>query len=158
MGLATKAARGAGAPAGQAADFGRAALCHLIASREAGALSSALNALPTGAIIELPLHLARAAEDAVADDAPIAFAPRHDVSLAQSYVEAHPFAQLNRVEGKTLHLIFSADAPAASAPIVRVSLPDDLAEHMHALAAKILVPETAASRLSGAGAGLTDND
>ena len=40
----------------------------------------------------------------------------------------------------------------------RLTLPAPLADKMMALAARTYVPETEASRLSGAGAGLTDND
>ncbi|MEP4198719.1 MAG: hypothetical protein ABJL99_24100 [Aliishimia sp.] len=53
--LAQKAARGAGAYPAQAAHFGRVVAYHLTANRSADALSSALDALPSGPIQTLPV-------------------------------------------------------------------------------------------------------
>ena len=51
------------------------------------------------------------------------------------------------------------DTPVPPAqPLGRRTLSPDLAAHLSELAARLLVPETDASRLAGAGAGLTDND
>ncbi|WP_425038213.1 DUF3726 domain-containing protein [Primorskyibacter sp. S187A] len=58
--LATKAARGAGAPPAQAAKFGQAAVRHLAASRAEAALIDALQALPGGPILQFALRPDRA--------------------------------------------------------------------------------------------------
>jgi hypothetical protein len=50
------------------------------------------------------------------------------------------------------------DIPRPPHPVSRVTLPDTLATKMQRLAARLLVPETDASRRAGAGAGLSDND
>jgi hypothetical protein len=48
--------------------------------------------------------------------------------------------------------------PATRRALSRIDLTDDIYAEWNALAARLLVPESDASRLSGAGAGLTDND
>ena len=61
-----------------------------------------------------------------------------------------------------LHRWLETLAKMRSQPAVyldgRVMTFDDLAQALTDLAAKTYVPDTAASRLGGAGAGLTDND
>jgi len=48
--------------------------------------------------------------------------------------------------------------PATQNPATRVDVPDTFLGQMTALAAKTFVPASDASRLSGAGAGVADND
>lgn len=156
--LATKAARGAGAPPQQAAAFGRAALCHFQAGRAPQHLRAALDALPTGPILEIPLALTRlmeAAEGDVAEGVLRADAPS---DFIQSYLEAQPFAITATASQDGFVLTCALSTPAPRVPSVRVTLPGGLAARMTALAAQLLVPDTAASRAGGAGAGLTDND
>ncbi|MFK7836543.1 MAG: hypothetical protein AB8B60_10010 [Sulfitobacter sp.] len=156
--LATKAARGGGAPPGQAADFGRAALRHLLEGRTPAALSHALAALPNGPILTLPLQIARLLEQA-GERTATGFLPiEGNAELAESYVQSQPFAAETRHSDAAMSVTFSLDAPNNLRAVARVDLSDALAQQMQHLAAKILVPESAASRLSGAGAGLTDND
>jgi hypothetical protein len=78
--------------------------------------------------------------------------------LAQSYADALPFAARVTVIGEVLDIIADVQQPAAKASLGRLTLPDTLFDKMNALAARILVPESDASRRAGAGAGLTDND
>ncbi|NNE51136.1 MAG: hypothetical protein HKN30_01890 [Sulfitobacter sp.] len=156
MSLSSKAARGAGAPPEQAALFGRAALCHLAAAREAETLRRALEALPGGPILSLPpafIVLQEEAAEAPGAELP---APAADPALIQSYAEAQPF--LTTVIAASRRLTTDLNTPSPRLPAHRIALPKELAERMQALAARLLVPDTAASRLGGAGAGLTDND
>lgn len=158
MTLATKAARGAGAPPAQAAMFGGAALGHLAAGCNANDLLSALEALPDGPVIELPLKIAEVLESACEDEVLLTIPKGPFAALELSYLYAQPYAAKGRtVEGETEVQLFLT-TPHKPPPMPRVTMPDTLYAEMQHLAARLLVPETDASRLSGAGAGLTDND
>ena len=155
--LATKAARGAGAPAGQAAAFGRAAVCHLTGARAPDDLATALDALPEGPILAIPLALTALVEQATGDVV-TGVLPSECPALAQSYVDALPYVQTARGTANGLEVSLQLTTPAPRAPLRRLNLPDTLAALMTELAARTFVPESEASRLAGAGAGLTDND
>ena len=152
--LAVKAARGAGAPPAQATQFGAAAVVHLCAARDVQALDAALDAVPAGPIMEYPLALARIAEAQVEGIAEGAFEV-DAAALARSYIEALP-CQASLTTDHVLHL--ALNRPAARRDLPRIELSDEVYARWSALAAKLLVPESDASRISGAGAGLTDND
>ena len=150
MTLAAKAARGAGAPPSQAAMFGRAALHHLVEGRPHSTLVEALEALPSGPILSLPVAFLRLV---VGETTEI---PQGPPDLVQSYAEAQSFAvTLDGVAGTANAL---AERPAARPVVSRVSLNDDFAETLGALAARTFVPDSQGSRSGGAGAGLHDND
>ncbi len=155
--LATKAARGGGAPAGQAATFGRASVCHLIGGGAPDDLTDALNALPDGPILDLPLALAVLLEQA-ANDKVKGHIPCQTPLLAQSYVKTMPFAHQTKMTGAGVDVVFQLDTPAPRGALKRLDVPQDLVTLMTTLAARTFVPESDASRLAGAGAGLTDND
>lgn len=152
MTLATKAARGAGAPPAQAARFGQAAVAHLCAGRAPDDLDQALAALPDGPIVVLPLALARVCET---PDGTGAFDDAGWPNLARSYVEALPFAAILNADG-----ILQVDTgrPAPQMVVHRCNIDAAQIAAWNALASRTLVPESEASRLAGAGAGLTDND
>jgi hypothetical protein len=152
MGLATKAARGSGAPPAQAAQFGAAAVIHLSAGHDVAALDAALAALPEGPIMTLPVAIARITETQVEG---IAYGAFGDGAMAQSYVAALP-CQANLAADGILHV--DLNRPAARRAVQRIDLSTETDTAWRALAAKLLVPESDASRQSGAGAGLTDND
>lgn len=154
MVLASKAARGAGAPPAQAAQFGAAAVTHLTAGRDIAVLDAALAALPLGPIIALPLALTRIAEGQVEGIAEGVIDPIYHV-LAQSYVAALPCVAALTAEG-VVHL--DLNRPALRATVERIDLPIQTYTDWSALAAALLVAESEASRQSGAGAGLSDND
>ena len=154
MVLASKAARGAGAPPAQSAQFGSAAVLHLAMDRDVSALNTALDALPDGPIIALPLALMRIAEAQVEGIA-TGVLDQFDAALAQTYVEALPCAAALTADG-VVHL--DLNRPAKCAVVTRIDLPEKTYAAWTPLAAVLLVPESDASRLSGAGAGLTDND
>jgi hypothetical protein len=156
--LATSAARGGGAPPGQAAEFGRATLCHLSAGRGPDDLIHALNALPDGPVLEVPLAMARIMDDAKDDVAAGVMALAAPADLVDSYLDAQPFHVARAPGPDGLAVTFSLQAPARLALAGRIALPDGLTGLMRDLSAKVLVPDTDASRARGAGAGLTDND
>ena len=154
--LAAQAARGAGAPPGQAARFGQVAAVHLTAARDPSDLERALRDLPQGAILTYPLALDRALTKAVKRGDPV----RCDLppgALAQSYVAALPFATELVWQTGAWALRVSPDPPARAAPR-RITGCAALMALMKSHAAQILVPDSAASQATGAGAGLTDND
>ena len=155
MNLAAKAARGGGAPVAQAYAFGRAAVCHLIAKRPTTDLDAALDALPQGPILEIPLTLMVCAEQQLLHSN-ISAGPLPELTL--SYAQSQSFACTATLSGTQITLSQTFDQPAVQMPAKRVTLPDTLAAKMQVLAARLLVPETEASRRAGAGAGLTDND
>lgn len=152
--LATKAARGAGAPPAQAAQFGAAVVVHLTAGRDIDALDRALGALPLGPIVDLPLALGRIAERHVEGmaEGKLDHAER---ALTKSYVAALPYAATITAD-RVLQIDLNCPAPRSG--VQRIDLPEMTYTAWTALAAKLLVQESEASRLSGAGAGLTDND
>lgn len=154
MVLAAKAARGAGAPPAQAEQFGAAALLHLLRGRGVAVLDAALSALPGGPILSYPLEIARIAEQAQEGIAKGQMACAQD-SLARSYAESAPWQASLSEDGI---LTINLSKPAKRCAITRVDLPEPVYQRWSALAAHLLVPESAASRLSGAGAGLSDND
>lgn len=153
-GLATKAARGAGAPPAQAAQFGAVAAVHLGAGRDLKLLNLALDTLPLGPILTLPLDIARLAEQSVEGHAQGRI-DNSPAALVHSYLESLSYvAQVD--EDGVVYL--NLNEPAARLPPVRVDLDEAVYEAWSALAANLLVPESDVSRLSGAGAGLSDND
>lgn len=156
--LAGKAARGAGAPPAQAASFGRAAASHLAQTRPESEIKTALDMLPQGPILSLPtaLHSILASrKDGTAEGViDAALTPK----LAQSYVECLPVAATQKRAGDQIILRLDLDAPTPDRSAPRVNLSLDLYYMMQELAARTYVPDSAASRASGAGAGLTDND
>lgn len=158
LALATKAARGAGAPPAQAARFGQVAPLHLMAGRKTELLAEALDALPDGPVLSYPLAIDRALTAlAQGHEAEIAGVPFDE--LLESYVDTVPFAA--EVTHKTQgHVALQVDftVPRAPAVLHRISGCDALIALMLGLAARTFVPESDQSRKSGAGAGLTDND
>ncbi|MDF1728997.1 MAG: hypothetical protein P1U53_14755, partial [Sulfitobacter sp.] len=140
----------------QAALFGQAALCHLAAGRAEEHLHAALEALPEGPIMELPICLIQAEESTLAGKEAGPLAPDLPDALILSYAEAQACLTTFDVRKRQLTTEPALPSPGKMPP--RISLSDALADRMHRLAARLLVPESDASRLAGAGAGLTDND
>jgi len=150
MALAGKAARGGGAPPAQAALFGRAVVAHLAAVRDENDLFYALDALPNGPIIDFPAAMS----EIVAAGGKGSVPSEMPGELFGSYVDVLPFAatiNLGEVEIKL-------DRPTAPKEPVRLNPSDKLRAQMARLAEMTFVPESDASRESGAGAGMIDND
>jgi hypothetical protein len=158
--LAAKAARGAGAPPAQAARFGQAAACHLAAGREAGTLSRALDALPKGPIMVLPLVLDEAASAAWSGGVQVFTLPGGlPTDLLESYVSAMPYnTTLKRSGDERMRLTLDVARPRGAKVSGRIDGCDALIEALSRLAERTFVPESEVSRTAGAGAGLNDND
>jgi hypothetical protein len=154
--LAAKAARGAGAPPAQAARFGQAAALHLSSGRDPAVLERALETLPAGDILAIPLHL----------DAALCASPRKyrlpdglSDKLLTGYLEALPYpAEKRRGADGVRWLQISTAVMKERGRYGRIEGCEVLLAEMTRLAERTFVPETEASRRSGAGAGLTDND
>lgn len=149
--LLTKAARGCGADAAQAAHFGRGAVMCLCDDGATARIHEALAALPNGVIVEYAAKIQYGMTQS--NEGTVVF--QGDAPLWIGYLAALPY-QITWTSGIecTVHMdaFESADKPAR----LQVD-PDDIAQ-WQALAAKTFVPESEQSRLAGAGAGLTDND
>lgn len=66
--------------------------------------------------------------------------------------------RIEECEERRCRLSLEEGAPASPIPPTRHAVPDPVLARLMELAARMYVPETEASRLKGAGAGLTDND
>lgn len=166
-GMALKAARGAGLPIGHAEDFARA--FGLLAAQDFDDLASQINALKTDmhvGIQEDPLRLTGAcvmvmpmAIDAVrAGETDIRVEIGSDNSLAQAYLQVaaqdHDVLLNLTPDGQ----LVPRARPFDAIPIAAISVASDVWSALSDLAARTYVPASESSRLSGAGAGLTDND
>ena len=147
----TKAARGCGADAAQAARFGRGAVMHLCEDGPTAPIHAALAALPKGVIVEYAACIQQGLSQATGNT--VLF--QTDDPLWTSYLTALPY-RLTRVS-QTEHAIHLDVFEKALKPARLQISTEDMAQ-WQSLAAKTYVPETAQSRLAGAGAGLTDND
>jgi len=146
--MATKAARGAGAPLGHAEDFGP--VVAYLAAHDAEGLSCLQAAL--GANIR-QLDQQNTGNGMV-------------MNAAQAVIAAPIAIDMVKAGANTVQLR-DIDAPALVSAYCRLAggvtckIEDDYCtiwEFLAALAAKTYVPATEESRLAGAGAGLTDND
>ena len=148
-----KAARGAGFPMAQASQFATAAAQHLIEGRSQEDISQALIHMEASPIYTLPTTLDEVCLNG-SQSVPNALLP----DLIASYVETAPFqAQCIRAGG-TILIKHISDRPPTKTVATRVEMSPTLWAHLNKLAAKTYVPASDASRLAGAGAGLTDND
>ena len=164
-GLVLKAARGAGYAIGHAEDLSRLAMFLAGTGQSLKLVDAALAAgsnAPTvtwddalvvigagsnliAGVIARDALLSGVAKAVMSDEAQVEMAK---VLLAsEGYVP--------NADGLTLRMGGASEAPKPSGP---VDLDDRYFAAWGALAAKTYVPETEASRLAGAGAGLTDND
>lgn len=147
----TKAARGNGADAAQAAGFARAGVMCLCTGNDVGLINAALTALPSGVIVEYAVKIQSGLVKAV--DKKATLQPIN--ALEVGYITTLPYKTERKADANWVVYLDVFEKPNKPA---RLDIdPDDLA-HWQMLAAKTYVPESAQSRLAGAGAGLTDND
>jgi hypothetical protein len=156
--LAVKAAIGAGVPPGQAQDFGQAVLFHVNAGRNSAEIITALAHFPNGPVLALPIALSRLIETAEEDVAQGTLHLGSFSELTKSYVESRPVKSTLSVIGTQARITFLTNQPAQMRPAARLYPDERLIETLRSYASKTLVPETDASRKSGAGAQTTDND
>ncbi len=163
--MVTKAARGAGFAVGQAEDVSRVAVYLLASGGDSGLITAALRAPRVGVEVDWGhevIHVKRGPAILIgpmvcdafalgcmrAELADPAQAPLICAYLAQAGVAT-------QVDGA---VIVEADGAPDAAKPGPVDVPAGDWAVWETLAAKTYVPETEASRLAGAGAGLTDND
>lgn len=163
--MVLKAARGAGIPLGQAEDLARVAIYLAGTHSKVGAITQALQETQTQARVDwdhdrLVVHAGPAA--LIAPIVRDAFAMGYDTAQIADLSHAGlvgAFLAENGVslrwDGAVLRRSDTTVMPATCAP---VTIPQEDWTIWGDLAARTYVPETEASRLAGAGAGLTDND
>lgn len=160
--LFRKAAIGAGFPPAQAARFGKAAVRHLGGGGQPGPLMDALATPADSAILRLPLIADDVLRAKAVLDGEIALSINiGDAALVRAYVEAIPlglagFALEDGDDTARVILTPGADGPPPLPE--RIELDDATLTALRDLGRRTEVPASDASRLSGAGAGLTDND
>ncbi len=152
-GTAQKAARGAGFPVAQTQLFAAALLRHIAAGRPEDQIAQALIHTDESPILTLPALL-----DGALIEGRATLQGSLTPDLALSYAETHAWQTQVVRAGRALHLICDGTRAAPRPLPERLHISDRLWAHLGQLAAKTYVPATAASRLSGAGAGLSDND
>ncbi|MEL7100475.1 MAG: hypothetical protein AAGM84_16745 [Pseudomonadota bacterium] len=130
--LATRAARGAGLPPGQAILYGAASAHHLAAGRDPHALAAALSDPQIPSLITRIASLAPGPHSA----------PDHP--LTDALLAALP--------GHATRSHYDPDTPAPHRAPARVDPPPDLIALWHDCAAKTYVPESEASRANAGGA------
>ena len=149
-GLVLKAARGGALPTGLGEDLASAtAFLDLARLSQCPCSSGAAAAIPSA--IDLVM-VAKGPQTVTADHALIeAYVAVAEAQTGQTLIwqRTENGAVIERLDGA---------APKDHAPLGRRDIPDTLLAHLKEMGAKMLVPETDASRLAGAGAGLTDND
>ncbi len=153
--LAERAARGAEVPFAQSARFGAAAARHLAENRDSAQLSKALN--EPDVLLQLSLAVERAIESA-STGTEVQHMPSGSVSLLQSYIESMPCSAEAQPDATGLVVRIDLSEPTTRKRPARVDVPDDLWAEMEALAKLTYVPDSAASRDKGAGAGLMELD
>ncbi len=164
-GMVQKAARGAGFPVGQAEDLGRVASYLAGTGGSVAPVTTALQE-PIGptdvrwqdnevTVIAGPCALiGPIIRDAFAMGCTTAvLANINHASLVSAFLAQSGIAQ--KWDGKT---VTESDTTVLTPTTNPVTIPADDWHVWSRLAAKTYVPETETSRLSGAGAGLTDND
>ncbi|KMK66779.1 hypothetical protein [Puniceibacterium sp. IMCC21224] len=162
--LATKAARGAGFPPAQADLFGRACPLHLAQGGGAAPLIAALANPADSPILRLPLLMDDVLSAAAAMSGPIELTLHNgDDTLAQSYAHLLPVAVqdqsiITRDAQHRLRITVDLSAKTCTALPPRIIAPSELLNRLETLAARTYVPATDASRRTGAGAGLIEND
>ncbi|WP_136440054.1 DUF3726 domain-containing protein [Pacificoceanicola onchidii] len=165
MTLAQKAARGAGFPPHQADRFGRAAAVHLASGHGTEALRRALTDAKDSPILRLPLLMddMLRAMDQLGGDVELTLHPG-DEPLAPAYARLLPIRvkECSVLEPEDrqnrLRVVLDPMMPGKPSFPPRIHAPDAFIEELSALAEKTFVPESAASRSAGAGAGEIDND
>ena len=164
-GMAQKAARGAGIPLGQAEDLGRVAIYLAGTGGDVGAVTRALQETPVNVDINWNGDAVSVTAGHAALIGPIlrdAFAMGYDSAVLADLDHAALVGAFLAESGVALRwngrTLTRSDTSVLQITCKPVKIPAADWQVWGDYAAKTYVPETDASRLSGAGAGLTDND
>lgn len=153
--LAERAARGAGVPFAQAARFAAGVARHLAEGRDAADIAQALE--DHEMILDISLDAERVIEAASIKGQP--WSGKSDApQLLKSVIEALPCASVVTFDGQQVQAKLMTAEPSKLARPDRLLVPGALLQQMDDLAKLTYVPDSAASRESGAGAGLMDLD
>lgn len=156
--LGVKAASGAGVPAAQALAFGATLARYLADGGGERAVSDILNAPQR--IVTLALRVERVIEAASIGVTPVRVI-EDDTGLRGlliSWLMGLPCQSDLKINGNTIEATLTLAAPSGRSRPDRVALSPALESRLQVLAAKTLVPDSDASRSSGAGAGQMDID
>lgn len=156
--LAVRAATGAGVPAAQALAFGAMLARHLA---DGGAQGALRDALETPSLILDIAHRVEALVETASLSPRVVEAEEPDAAqraLMISWLASLPCQSEVEVRGQTLTARLSLTAPSTRRRPVRITISKALLDDMKSLAARTYVPDSAASRAMGAGAGAMELD
>ncbi len=164
-GMVQKAARGAGIPLGQAEDLGRVAIYMASTGGDISAVTAALEEPPAPVDINWPNDAVIVTSGHAALIGPIirdAFAMGYDTAVLADLRHAPLVGAFLAECGVALHwdgrILTRSDTTVLGLRCKPVHIPVADWAIWSTHAAKTYVPDSEASRLAGAGAGLTDND
>ncbi len=153
--MAERAALGLGVPFSQAARFGAAVARHLAEGRPAGPLAELLEGPEQ--IIALSLEVERAVELASTSGATYRVSEGPQI-VAASFMHSLPCDVRIEPALDGLDVRIDLETPQGRTRPTRIEVPNEVWDMMETLAARTYVPESAASQLKGAGAGLMELD
>ena len=156
--LGVKAATGAGVPPAQSLAFGAMLARHVADDGPQGALEQVLDA--PDRIVSLAHRVETIVETASISDKPVDVT-EPDVAaraLLISWLAALPCKVDLTVSGPDIRIAMSLTSPGTRGRPDRLTLAPSLLGQLNTLAAKTFVPDSEASRSSGAGAGLMELD
>lgn len=164
-GMVQKAARGAGIPLGQAEDLGRVAIYMASTSGDISAVTAALEEPPATVDMNWANDAVTITSGHAALIGPIirdAFAMGYDTAVLADLRHAPLVGAFMAECGVALRwdgrVLTRSDTTVLGLRCTPVDIPAPDWAIWSAHAAKTYVPDSEASRLAGAGAGLTDND
>lgn len=153
--LAERAARGAGVPFAQAARFAVGVARHLADNRPSDDILHAYE--NPDLISDIALDAERVTEAASVSGK--AWTGHSDApELLKSVIEALPCDSAVSIDGNQVHARLTLDEPSQKSRPARLFVPHALQTEMERLAKRTYVPDSAASREAGAGAGLMELD
>ena len=156
--LSVKAATGAGVPPAQALAFGAMLARHLADGGGEAPLMHALDAPDT--ILKLAHRVEAMVETASINQRSVSVQEQDGGhrALLISWLGSLPCQADISVSGDAITAQLALAAPSTRTRPARIELSSALAAHLKDLAARTYVPDSAASRASGAGAGLMELD
>ena len=156
--LAVRAATGARVPRAQALAFGGMLARHLADGGAEAPLSKALETPTT--ILALAHHVETMIETASVSGRAVSIRQEDagQRALLISWLASLPCQAVITASGPEIHAALSLSEPSARGRPARIAIGSDLFKQMQILAARTYVPDSDASRTSGAGAGLMELD
>ena len=156
--LAVKAATGAAVPPAQALAFGAMATRHLADAGPEAPLSEAL--VDPNAVLDLAHQIEAMIETASVSEKPVGVSEQDPGrrALLISWLASLPCQAAITATSAEIRVRLSLTEPSARTRPARVAISSALFDQMQDLAARTYVPDSDASRATGAGAGLMELD